>query len=130
VERCPVDWTKQLMICSVEDSIWGSFGEPLSSKLHKRLHLIAQRSGLVTERDFDRLLTELYPDENLFEHNDSLEYPYEFIFKGDPALVEAVFQAVGFATQHGLLVPDDGSESRHRLGVAPASMVISYPRST
>jgi hypothetical protein len=44
----------------------------------------------------------LYPDEeNLFDHNDYLEFPYECSFKGDPALVEAVFHAVGFATQHG-----------------------------
>jgi hypothetical protein len=42
------------------------------------------------------------------QHNDFLEYPYEYSFKGDPAPVEAVFQAVGFATQHGLLVPGDG----------------------
>jgi hypothetical protein len=125
VEARPVDWTKPLMICSVWDSMWGSFGEPLPSKLHMRLELIAQRSRLMTELDFNRLLTELYPEEeSLYDHNDFLEEPYEYSFKGDPALVEAVFQAVGFATQHGLMVPDDGSETHHRLGVAPAAMVI------
>jgi len=127
VEACPVDWTKPLMICSVQDSKWGSFGMPIPSGLYKRLHRMAQRSLLMTERDFDRLLTELYPEENLFDYNHSnfLEDPYEFSFKGDPELVEAVFQAVGFATQHGLMVPDDGSETHHRLGVAPLTMVSS-----
>jgi hypothetical protein len=126
VEARPVDWTKPLMICSVLDSEWGSFGEPLPSKLNRRLDRIAQRSRLMTERDFNRLLTELYPEEeSLFEQNDFLEYPYEFSFKGDPALVEAVFQAAGFATQHGLMVPDDGSETHHSIGVAPATMVIA-----
>lgn len=125
VEACPVDWTKPLMICSVMDSVWGSFGEPRSSKLYMRLELIAQWSRVTTERDFHCLLTELYPnEEKLFDHNDSLEYPYEFSFKGNPVLVEAVFQAVGFATQHGLMVPDDGSETHHHLGVAPARMVM------
>ena len=124
-EAQPVDWTKPLMICSVLDSMWGSFGESIPSKLHMRLDLIAQRSRLMTELEFNRLLRELYPEEeNLFDHNDYLESPYEYSFKGDPALVEAVFQAVGFATQHGLMVPDDGSETHHRLGVAPADMVI------
>lgn len=125
VEARPVDWTKPLMICSVWDSMWGSFGEQLPSKLHMRLELIAQRSRLMTELDFNRLLRELDPEEeNLFDYNDFLEYPYEYSFKGDPALVEAVFQAAGFATQHGLLVPGEGSESHHHLGVAPAAMVI------
>jgi hypothetical protein len=128
VEARPVDWTKPLMICSVWDSMWGSFGEPRPSKLHMRLDLIGQGIGqgsrLMTELAFDRLLAELYPEEeNLFDHNDYLESPYEYSFKGDPAMVEAVFQAVGFATQQGLLVPDDGSEPHH-LGVAPAAMVI------
>jgi hypothetical protein len=125
VEACPVDWTKSQLISSVEDAKCGSFGEPLATKLHKRLERIAQRSRLVGERDFVRLLTELYDENNLFDQNDFLEYPYEFIVKGDPALVESVFQAVSFATQHGLLVPDDGSEAHHLLGVAPPTMVSS-----
>jgi hypothetical protein len=58
------------------------------------------------------------------QHRSLRESPYEYSFKGDPALVEAIFQAVGFATQHGLMVPDDGSETHRRLGVAPAPMVI------
>jgi hypothetical protein len=125
VEARPVDWTKPLMICSVLDSMWGSFGEPPPSKLHLRLDKIARRSRLMTELDFERLLTELYPgEENLFDLNDFLEYPYEYSLKGDPALVEGVFQAVGFATQHGVMVPDDRSESHHYLGVAPAAMVM------
>jgi|SoiMethySBSTD1v2_1073268.scaffolds.fasta_scaffold37302_4 hypothetical protein len=125
VEACPVDGTKPLMICSVEDAKCGSFGDVPPSKLYKRLDRIAQRSRFMTEREFNRLLTELYSEESLFDHNDFLECPYEFIFKGDPALVEAVFQEVGFATQHGLLVPDDGSEAHHLLGVAPLIMVSS-----
>ena len=113
------------MICSVTDSEWGSFGDPQPSKLYKRLERIAQGSILMTEQEFNRLLTALYPEESLFDHNDFLEYPYEFTFKGDPALVEAVFQEVGFATQHGLLVPDDGSEAHHLLGVASPTMLSS-----
>jgi hypothetical protein len=125
VEARPLDWTKPLMICSVWDSMWGSFGDTRPSKLYKRLDLIAQRTRLMAGRDFDRLFTELYPEEeNLFDHNDYLESPYQYSFKGDPALVEAIFQAVGFATQHGLMVPDDGSEPHQRLGIAPAAMVI------
>jgi hypothetical protein len=124
VEARPVDWTKPLTISSVADSEWGSFGEPRPSKLYKRLDLIAQRSRLMSEEDSDCLLGELYSEESLYDHNDFLEQPYEYSFKGDPGLVEAVFQAVGFATQHGLLVPDDGSETHHRLGVAPAAIVI------
>jgi hypothetical protein len=123
VEACPVDWTKPLMICSVEDSKWDAFGEPPPSKLYKRLDRMRQRSPLMTEREFNRLLRELYPAEGLFEHSDFLKYQYEFTFKGDPALVEAVFREVGFATQHGLLVPDDGSEAHHCLGVAPPTIV-------
>jgi hypothetical protein len=127
VEARPVDWTKALMICSVLDSEWGSFGEPRRSKLYRRLDLIARRSRLMTEETSDRLLEELYPEERLFDDDDFLEYPYEFTFKGEPALVEAVFQAVGFATRHGLLVPDDGSETHHRIDIAPPSLTASYP---
>jgi hypothetical protein len=123
VEARPVDWTKALMICSVYDSTWGSFGDPPPSKLYKRLDRIARRSRLIAEQEFDHLFTELYPGEDQFDHNEFLEYPYEFTFKGDPALVEAVFQAVGFATRHGLQVPDDGSETHHLLVVAPPTMV-------
>jgi len=78
IEACPVDWTKSLMICSVQDAKWGSFGEPLPSTLYRRLDAIAQRSRLITQRDFNRLAVELYPEEHLFNQNDSLEYPYEF----------------------------------------------------
>jgi hypothetical protein len=53
-----------------------------------------------------------------------LQEPYEFTFKGDGALVEAVFQAVGFATLLGLDTPDDGSETRYSLQVAPPKMVL------
>jgi hypothetical protein len=123
VEARPVDWTKPLMICSVEDSMWGSFGDPPASKLYQRLDRIAQRARFVTEEEFDRLFTELYPEERLFDHLDFLKEPYEFTFKGDPALVEAVFQEAGFATQHRLLVPNDGSEAHHLLKVAPPTMV-------
>jgi hypothetical protein len=124
VEACPVDWTKPLMISSVVDCEWGSFGEPGRSQLYKRLDRIARRSRLLTQEQSDGLHEELYPEQRLFDHNDFLQYAYEFTFKGDPALVEAIFQAVGFATQHGLMVPDDGSETHQRLGVAPAAMVI------
>jgi hypothetical protein len=127
VEARPVDWTKALMICSVWDDELGSFGEPKRSKLSRRLDLIAQRSRFMTQEASDRLLHELYPEERLFDDNDFLEYPYEFTFKGDPALVEAVFQAVGFVTRHGLLVPDDGSETHHRINIAPPSLAASCP---
>jgi len=36
------------------------------------------------------------------------------------ALAEGVFQAVGLATQHGLLVRGDGSETHHLINIAPA----------
>src|SRR5262245_32659544 len=98
------------MISSVADCEWASFGEPSRSKLYKRLDAIARRSRLMTEEQSERFYVELYAEERLFDQSDFLEYPYEFSFKGDSALVEGVFQAVGFATQHGLLVPDDGSE--------------------
>jgi hypothetical protein len=86
VEARPVDWTKPLLICSVEDSIWSSFG---LSKRFTRLDRIAQRSDLMGELDFeldfDQLLTELYwEDSHFLDHNDSLEDPYEFTFKGGP----------------------------------------------
>jgi hypothetical protein len=94
--------------------------------------ICAARSNRATDpshgrRDFNRLLTELYPEkENLFDHNDYLDSPYQYSFKGDPALVAAVFQAVGFATQHGLMVPDDGSEPHQRLGVDPVSRTADF----
>jgi len=84
VEACPVDWAKPLVISSVEDSVWGSFGEPRRSKLYKRLDLIARRSRLMTEEQCERFYEELYPEERLFDHNDFLEYPYEFSLKGTP----------------------------------------------
>lgn len=128
VEGRPVDWTKSLLIYSTVESEFGSFGAPKPSKLYKRLERIAKRSRLITECEFHRLLKALYPEESeehpLFDHEDFLERPYEFHFKGDPELVEAVFQAVGFATQHGVRVPDDGSETYHHLGVRPPTMLI------
>jgi hypothetical protein len=126
VEACPVDWTKPMMICLGKEAYW-SFGVPLPSERYERFDQIARRSCLMTKGDFEHLLTELYPDEAFFffDHNDLLERPYEFTFKGDPSLVEAVFQEVGFATQHSLLIPDDGSETHHRLGVAPPPMVLA-----
>src|SRR5262249_6106449 len=63
VEACPVDWTKSLMICSVDDCIWGSFGERQMSNRYKRLDRIAQRSNLMGERETERLAMELYPEE-------------------------------------------------------------------
>jgi hypothetical protein len=123
VEACPVDWTRPLMICSVQDSVWIAFGEPQASSTYKRLDRIAKRSRLVTDEDFQCIASELYGEE-LYDSNDFLEEPYEFCFKGDPALVESVFQAVGFATQHGVMVPDDGSEPDHLVRVAPPIIVI------
>jgi hypothetical protein len=46
-----------------------------------------------------------------------------FTFKGDAAEVEGTFQAVGFATQLGVSVPDDGSETHQVIHVAPRMMV-------
>ena len=124
VEASEVDWEKPLMICSLGDAEWESFGT-VPSKLYKRLNLIAQTSRLMTELDLDVFLTELYPESDLVDRIDFLRSPYEFDFKGDPELIEAVFQAVGFATRRGLLVPDNGSETHHFLEVAPPTMVGS-----
>jgi hypothetical protein len=121
----PVDWTKPLLICSMEDAKCGWFGDPPPSELYKQLDRIARQSRFMTGSQFNQLIRELYPEESLFHHNEFLEYSYELTFRGDPALVEAVFQEVGFATQRGLLVPDDGSEAHHLLCVAPPTMVTS-----
>ncbi len=88
------------MICSLEDSLFGAFGPLTPSRHHRRLQRIADRIGL---RDGELLFEELYGAE-LFEA-DSLIEPYTFTFKGDPLLVDAVFQAVGFATRLGVAVP-------------------------
>jgi hypothetical protein len=125
VEARPVDWTRPLMICSVEDSMLMAFGELKPSSMYRRLERMAQTSRLVTEETFPCLVGELYGDEKLYDSSDFLEEAYEFTFKGDPALVESVFQAVGFATQHGLLIPDDGSETHHLIKVAQPTMVIA-----
>ena len=116
VEACPVDWTKPLMICSLDESFWTAFG---TSKTYRRLERIAERAEIDDFGDFDRLICELYP-QDLHDSNDFLEEPYAFTFKGDPALVESVFQAVGFATQHAVMVPDDGSEPHYAIWAAPA----------
>ncbi len=123
VEACPVDWSKPLMICSLEDSLWCAFGDPKPSKLYRRLERITERSRLADEECLLRLLTELYDEHELYDHGEFLVEPYEFDFKGHAALVEAVFQSVGFATQHGLSVPDDGTETHHIIKVAPREMV-------
>ena len=53
-----------------------------------------------------------------------LREPYVFTFKGDPAIVQSVFQAVGFATSGGLDIPDDQSEIHYWIKVAPPTMVF------
>jgi len=131
-EASPVDWTKERMICSLDDSIWDSFGK-LTSELSDRLYRIAQRANLMTERNFNSLFTELQPDEDLFEElypdehlseqSDFLERPYEFTFRGDPVLINGVFQSVGFSTRHGLCVLDDGSRAHYFIEVAPPNVV-------
>jgi len=119
VEACPVDWTRPLVICSLDDSLWTAFGAP---KTFRRLERIAERAEIGD--DFEPLFSELYPG-GRHDVNDFLEEPYEFSFKGDPALVESVFQAVGFATQHGLVIASDGSEGHRFITVAPPTMVIN-----
>ncbi len=99
-----------------------AFGQPQPSRLHRRLDRIAQRSRVVTDEHVQHLVGELYRDEDLYDANDFLEEPYEFSFKGDPALVESVFQAVGFATWQGVMVPDDGSETHYVIKIAPPTM--------
>jgi hypothetical protein len=132
VEAEPVDWTQPKMICSFEDSRWGAFGFPAASGLHRRLAAIAERCGIprsVYDKDqtFARLAAELYGEDALFEENDYafLEDEYHLSFKGDPVLVESVFQAVGFATKLELATPDDGSEPHHVIVVAPPTMVLA-----
>jgi hypothetical protein len=131
VEAEPVDWTKPKMICSFEDSRWGAFGFPATSGLHRRLAAIAERCGIrgsVYDEDqtFSRLAAELYGEDALFDEDEYsfLEDEYYFSFKGDPVLVEAVFQAVGVATKLELATPDDGSEPHHVIVVAPPTMVM------
>jgi len=89
VEACPVDWTRPLMICSLEDSLWTAF----APKTYRRLERIAERVRFEIDGAFERLVYELYGEENLSNSSDFLEEPYEFDFKGDPTLVESVFQA-------------------------------------
>ena len=131
-EARPVDWTQPKMICSVEDYRLGAFGSPAASGLHRRLAAIAERCGIpgnvyYEDQTFAQLAADLYGEDALFDENDYgfLEYDYEFDFKGDPTVVEAVFQAVGFATKLGLATPDDGSESHHVVVVAPPAMVMT-----
>jgi hypothetical protein len=123
VEAQPVDWTRPMMICSVMDSIWMAFGEPQPSRLYRRLDRIAQRTRLVTDEGLEHVVGELYRDEDLHDRNDFLEEPYVFSFKGDPVLGEGVFQAVGFATRRGIMVPDDGSETHYHIEVAPPTLI-------
>jgi len=123
IEAC--DWTKHLMICSTQESIWMAFGEQQPSSVYRRLDRMAQRSRLLTDKNLPSLLRELYGEEALYDSNNFLEEPYEFSFKGDPVLVESLFQAVGFATQHCTLVPDDGSETHYLIKVAPPIMVFN-----
>jgi hypothetical protein len=129
----PVDWTKPQMICSLSDSQAQAFGVPVKSRVHRRLERIAARNGVLEENGvlkdhaaFLIMLNELYNDALLYDADycDVLEEPYEFDFKGDPALVEAVFQAVGLATRLGLRVSNDGSETNHVIKVAPPWMVL------
>jgi hypothetical protein len=130
-EARPVDWTQSKMICSMEDSS-GAFGNPTPSRLHRRLAKIAERCGIpgsVYDEDhiFDRLAADLYGEEALFDEDEYgfLEYEYEFVFRGDPALVEAIFQAVGFATRVQIETPDDGSEMHYGIVVARPAMVMA-----
>jgi len=117
VEACPVDW--------LWDSMFGAFGMPAPSRLHRRLAAIAERCRI--PGDVSTLAAELYGEDALFDEDEYgfLEYEYEFGFRGEPALVEAVFQAVGFATKLGLATPDDGSEPHHVIVVAPPAMVMT-----
>jgi hypothetical protein len=123
----PVDWTKPQMICSLADSQAHAFGVPVESRVHRRLERIATRTGLLEDHEaFFKMLNELYNEALLYnvDYCDALEEPYEFDFKGDPALVEAVFQAVGLATRLSLRVPNDGSETNHVIKVAHPRMVF------
>jgi hypothetical protein len=121
VEAYPVDWSKAMMICSLGDSEWMAFGPPQPSARHARLDRIGKRTTLVLDEVTEDLLCHLYEESKLYDSNlcDCLAEPYEFSFKGDAAIVDSVFQAVGFATRLGIGVPDDGSESYHIIQVAP-----------
>jgi|RhiMetdeSRZDD1v2_1073273.scaffolds.fasta_scaffold95531_5 hypothetical protein len=125
VEADPVDWSKEKMICSLDDSLRMAFGPPQRSARYKRLDRIGKRSRLVVDEvTLEDLLYRLYDANKVYDTNlsDWLMEPYEFSFKGDAALVDSVFQAVGFATKLGMSVPDDGSESHHIIQIAPPTM--------
>jgi len=127
VEARPVDWTKETMICSLYDSEVMAFGPPQPSARYMRFDRIGKRTRLVVDEvKLEDLLDGLYDASKIFDINvcDWLIEPYEFSFKGDAALVDSVFQAVGFATQLGTAVPDDDSEMHRIIKVAPPSMVI------
>jgi hypothetical protein len=103
----------------------GAFG--LFARSHERLLRITQRNGICRDDDdeFRDFAEDLF-GEALYDYRryDSLQEPYEFSFKGDPALVEAVFQAVGFSTSIDLSTPDRGSETHYMIHVAPPQMVL------
>jgi hypothetical protein len=115
------------MITSVWDYKWGAFGDLVWSGLSGRFARIAQRQNLdALLNHFEDVGADLYGENATFDVNEcaTLQDEYELFFKGDPALVEAVFQAVGFQTQLGVSTSDDGSEAGHVIKIAPPTMVL------
>ena len=129
-EARPVDWSRPHMICSLADSDWYAFGyHPAPSRLHQRLASIARRVNIPDDENetFLRLAADLYGEDALYEKDEyaSLQEPYEFHFRGDPALVEGVFQAVGFSTSLGVSTAADASDAYHVIKIAPPTMVLA-----
>ena len=123
-QRGRVDWSPPKMICPLDDSMWQAFGPLRSSRLYRHLARIA-RHAHISAHERERLALDLYDFTAIFDRCEALQEPYVFTFKGDPALVEAVFQAVGFSTRLSSSTPDDGSEAHYEITIAPPTMVVA-----
>jgi hypothetical protein len=100
----------------------GHITESAEVPQHRRLLRIARRVGLEDKFAALDLFGDLYDEDDFFDPNENafLEEEYEFSFKGSANFVEAVFQAVGFATRLARMCPDDESEAYYAVHVAPA----------
>jgi hypothetical protein len=126
-EACPPDWTKSLMISSLADSELLAFGPLVPSVPYRRLSRIARRIHTPEKVVVGILVDDLYGQDASFDRSEyaTLQEPYCFFFKGDPTLVESVFQAVGFATALGLDRPEDGHGPQYEITIAAPDMVLA-----